>query len=267
MIALITATLLAASCGSSPIETQTAIVPTQPAQIIAKEDGNVALTAFEPADMPKCQEALIAWCQDKVKTLRSDARELRQAYNQAKEKKWKTSVLKRHADLAAARVQFYEKILAALEAGYVIVPNFPVQAFAIRTKETIDAENEHVRIASYRMDFKREPDQSAVGEGEYQNPFPFVVHWQADAQSPAYKGQKEIRQYPHSWDKLDFPISMAKLEIMEATDRAMALKVFDQLGILPANRKEDPIIVGQIFGPKGKMVTFMIAWHLDTRTL
>lgn len=87
----------------------------------------------------------------------------------------------------------------------------------------------------------------------------------------------KTRTYPAEWREVDFPITMAKPEIMQATTRAMALKIFDQFGILPAeaNRtgprpKGDPLVVAQIIDPRptsDRRVTFMIAWHLDTRVL
>jgi len=65
---------------------------------------------------------------------------------------------------------------------------------------------------------------------------------------------------------------MAKPRIMEATSRAMALKIFDDFGILPAQRKGDPMIIARIIDPRSrsysdKHVSFLITWHLDTRTL
>lgn len=238
-----------------------------PSQVVPKEDGNVAVTAFEPNDMPRCQEALRHWARNKVLTLDSDVTELQQALDHAKAKKWKVSTFQRHLGIARKRAEFYRKIMCALEAGYVIVPNFPVQAFAIRTKKGTPAAM--WVEARYKADCKQQTDCLPIEEGEYQNPFPVVG-------SHALKGDDGKpsgvhRQWPTGWDEMDFPLSMAKGEIMEATDRAMALKIFDDIGILPKARKEDPIIVGQVHlrGAYGfaKTVTFMVAWHLDTRVL
>ncbi len=74
------------------------------------------------------------------------------------------------------------------------------------------------------------------------------------------------------WKELEFPLQMAKLNIMEATNRAMALKCFDDFGIMPGKKKEDPIIVARLRDPRStkyweKWITFMVAWHLNTRDL
>lgn len=51
----------------------------------------------------------------------------------------------------------------------------------------------------------------------------------------------------------------------------MALRVFDQLGVIQHERKRDPIIVGQIVDPRDKyrnrVVSFFVAWWLNTETL
>ena len=61
--------------------------------------------------------------------------------------------------------------------------------------------------------------------------------------------------------------------MMNATQEAMALRVFDQVGISPQGsvRAADPLIIGQILGHKEgykrKTISFLIAWHLDLRSL
>ena len=83
---------------------------------------------------------------------------------------------------------------------------------------------------------------------------------------------------------LALPVTMAKPTIMYAATRAMALKIFDDLAILPGYApgegtnppKGDPIIVARILDPtrsyngwykKEHWVTFMVAWHLNTRDI
>jgi hypothetical protein len=74
---------------------------------------------------------------------------------------------------------------------------------------------------------------------------------------------------PTEFVAADFPFKLAKAEIMEATRAALALKVFDRMGALPAARAPDPIICGEILLPhrKGQVVTFFVSWWLDTTTL
>ena len=80
---------------------------------------------------------------------------------------------------------------------------------------------------------------------------------------------------------MEFPVTMAKPDVIEATSRAKALKIFDDLAILPGYApskgttppKGDPIIVGRIIdrarsGPYNThYLTFIIAWHINTRDI
>ncbi|NIN69677.1 MAG: hypothetical protein GTO63_34330 [Anaerolineae bacterium] len=78
---------------------------------------------------------------------------------------------------------------------------------------------------------------------------------------------------------------------MKATSRAMALKIFDEIGVLPSetpkgraqtrdrrqlvrsgSMRGDPILVGRLLDPRGtkrnpKVMNFIIGWRLDTSTL
>jgi hypothetical protein len=107
-----------------------------------------------------------------------------------------------------------------------------------------------------------------AGEGEYKNPEP-VVH-----QRNIGTADKPLKQYfAKEWQDIDFPFTTAKPQILSATARAMADKVFDEIGVLPGKRKrEDPIVVGRIIDPRSdrytkRFVTFLIAWFLETKTL
>lgn len=258
--ALTTSNLLATSVGET-------------GKITVVEHGNLCLTALEPGDMATCQQAMILWVTRKIAEIRADAAELRAAFEHAKARKWKTSVIGAHMRKQEARVSFYEKMKTALEHGYVIVPNFPVTAFAIRTSRTSPLRM--ITHANWVLNKDQKPEVLPAGEGHYQNPFPEVWSRKVRHSDPqkAAAGQTEIESWAAGWNDLDFPINMARPEVMEATSNAMALKIFDQLGILPSPyKKQDPIIVGQLIDPRGtkyrpKVVTFMVAWHLDTRTL
>lgn len=239
---------------------------------------DIEVIAETPMEMQESNRALIAWCASKINTLRVDHIELDASYKAAVAHKWKSSTLKRHADLAKKRIEFYRKIKAALEHGFYIVPNFPVRAFAIRTNR-----DKPLTLATTTSDSWTQADKEQKlgplpeGEGTYQNPFPEV--WQTDltktlSGDDQAKGKKLFKFYANSFQELDFPLNMARPRIMEATSRAMALKLFDDFGVLPSPyRKADPMIIARIKDPRpkgwgeGRTVSFIIAWSLDTRTL
>lgn len=234
-------------------------------------DEHPELSAQTPVEMLSCQNALIQWCKNKVVAMQAEHAELDGAYRHALKQKWKVSTLKRHAELAAKRVVFYQKMQGALEAGYYIVPNFPVTLFAIRTDRKKPATMFSPKM-TYVPNLNQEGKLLPQGEGTYQNPVPLVKkNWAGKSE----QGHQLHDYWAYKWDDLEFPANMAKLHIMDATTRAMQMKIFDELGMMPADRQRhpDPILVGRINDPRPvgygtkKFVTFMIAWHLDTRTL
>lgn len=259
------------TASTAPESSESAVVPAA-TPIVQKEDGNIACTALVPNDMTGCQDALVAWCRNKLAATQQEAKELSDAFEHAKAKKWKAEPIRKHAKLASRRVVFYAKMLAALEQGFVIIPNFPVSMFAIRKSDQAQPQGYAlVKAGSYLPTFTQESEELPAGVGEYRNPEPntYVGTPQKVHNSPF----EHTATRAQSWDDLEFPLTMAKPEIMQATDRAMALKIFDEMGILPAElpgqkrAKGDPIIVGRLNDPRGRTVTFMIAWHLDTRML
>lgn len=223
--------------------------------------------------MAQSQEALIAWAKSKVATQQAEADELRASYQHAVDRKWKSGTLKKHANLSARRVVFYQKLLKALEAGYIIVPSFPVEVFAVRTEK--GGPTTYFTTSTSKWPSRREEVAGTLpsGAGAYQNPVQNVYVGKTAEKSES--GQELWYHFgAEAWNEMEFPLNMAKPNIMEATSRAMALKLFDDLGVLPGTRRNvDPIIVGRIRDPRvphkfaPRMVSFIIAWHLDTATL
>lgn len=230
---------------------------------------DVQLTATEPDEIASAQQALIAWTKQKIDSLQAERIELEAAYNHAVSQKWAAGTLKRHAALAAKRIEFYEKMKSALEHGYVIVPNFPVTVFAIRTWKDKPA-----KLLSYsRWDtHEQKAESNPAGEGTYKNPFPQAFERTWDTPTKDSPQKTTTAYWAEAWKDLEFPVSMSKVQIMEATTRAMALKIFDDFGIMPERKKEDPIIVARLLDPRSnrynrRFITFMVAWHLNTRDL
>lgn len=226
---------------------------------------DIELSAFEPIEMINSQQQLILWCDSKLIYLKRESHDLNEAYEHAKKNKYKTSLLKSQYERSIKKIAYYEKIKAALLEGYYIVPNFPIQMFAIKTNRKFVKTTSKDRWS----DHQQGAIVLSIGEGEYKNPFPIV-----ERENAIYDGQgkkvQDARSWASDWDTIDFPITMAKPQIMKATTRAMALKIFDRIGVMPATRNEDPVIVGQIMqknGPIVKIVSFMIAWHLNTNMI
>lgn len=231
---------------------------------------DVSVSGDNPTEIAHGHAQLTAWCERKVATEKAEHAELHAAYQHAVKSKWKVSTLKLAADRAAGRVRYYEKMLAAFRAGFVLVPNFPLTIFAIRTQQRKPT---HMVSYSQWESFTQKSDKSPVGEGNYHAPIPTVYTEERNVPKKDGGTETKIEYSPSDeWEGIDFPMSMAKPHIMELVDRAMALKIFDEIGILPEQRaKGDPVIAGVIKMPKAgyseRACTFLLAWHVDTRTL
>ncbi len=228
----------------------------------ASEVEDIALTATMPSEMVQSQQELIRWCERKVVLCQQEVNELWDAAERARKMKWKHQPMANLHTAAVKRLLYYDKVRAALVEGYYIVPNFPIQMFAIRTNKRRPA-----KMFEWKNwgDKQQDAQQLPVGEGEYVNPFPLV-------ERHTKSGETDSNSYSEAteWDEMEFPITMAKPQIMEVTSRAMALKIFDRIGVMPPTKKEDPVIIGQIFRKHGgieKVVSFMLAWYLDTRMI
>lgn len=237
---------------------------------ITQKGDNIDVQAETPDEMKQANQALIAWCEHKIKQLRVDYIELSAAWKSAQEKKWKFSTLKRHAEMANKRMTFFEKIKKALELGFYIVPSFPVTLFAVRTDRTKPLK----LISTSQWDTHEPKNLQPIeeGAGDYKNPFP--IQFQRVIEKDEKGNAKKTQYWAEDFQDIDFPITMAKPTIMEAANRIMALKLFDDFGVLPSPyRKQDPLIIGRIKDPRKpgygevRTVSFIIAWRLDTSTL
>ena len=230
------------------------------------------VVANSPKEMEAAQRSLILWASRKIMAIKTEAQDAIEQLRIAKDKKWSTSAWTRQVSKYESREQFYRKIKAALEAGYYIVPPFPIDIFAIRTKRT----HPKPMSSSYRDNHDQDPQILAIGEGRYVDPKPIREH-DTDIVSDGKGGTKSVTTYyATEFSDVDFPFKLARSEIRDATNAAMAMGIFDRMGVLPRQRAPDPLVCGQILFPNQpsyyrgdslKAVTFFVSWWLDTRTL
>lgn len=235
--------------------------------------------ANSPKEMETAQRSLILWAARKIQAIKNDIAEAVEQHRIAKERRWDAKAWQREVAKHEKRAEFYRKVKTALEAGYYIVPPFPIDVFAIRTD----------RIRPRRQDstYSDNHDQGAAilpaGEGRYVDPKPvrdsYVDHEMrvVNHQTGEKKQVPVTYYYASEFDEVEFPFRLARAEIKDSTLKAMSLKVFDQLGVLPRVRKPDPIVCGRILFPKQQPygrrpenqegLTFFVTWWLDTKTI
>lgn len=245
--------------------------------IVANPIQNVQLVATSAIEMSSAQADITSWLEGKLASINAEIFEMCAARDEAKKHKWKTSTFSSMISKARVREVFYEKVLEAVKAGYTIVPNFPIDVFAIRVAREYPAQGEQ-NNPNYPADWEAEkPEALALGEGNYVSVKPNFYRRQEDMKDMTGKVTGK-RHYvvPTSFQEAEFPVMAAHPVVMQATAEARDRLLFDQIGICPPTRRKgkgDPLIIGQIletvpkWGEPPHIVSFLLAWHLDLRTL
>lgn len=234
------------------------IDPTQPLHLVA-------------LDRPQLEDAhvqMIAWVNAKLDKIAVDVDVTTTTLNLAIEHGWVTAAHERLLNRLERDRRFFVKVRAALEAGYVLVPNFAMDVFAIRTAAKGPKQTEKTGRWN---NFAQPAQLLAAGEGRYVDPNPRVVTDTRTLLNAKKEPYEQIFQIPvEEFDDVGIPMQLARPEIMTATGRAMALQLFDEVGIArdPA-RYPDPIVIGRIRNPRPKRpaVSFFIAWYFDPSRL
>src|SRR5216684_5598999 len=230
------------------------------------------LTVFarNPQEMNVAHGQLIKWTLGKLGEIRGEIDELQENLDIAVKNGWRSSTLRRQLGKAKGRVEFYRKVKAALEAGYCIVPNFPIDVFAIRTTRERPLRNKARRDDWTPAISDQRSESPPISEGAYVSPQAEV--WKREAK---YTDEKKIEHtqitvWAESFVGVDFPFVFAQPEVLHATQQAMVDRVFDELGVSPARGRPrgDPMVIGRIYAPHGtysrdsKALSFVVAWFL-----
>lgn len=248
------------------------------------------LVATSPLEMEAAQGDLRARLEEKLTVIEREIVEANRALNEARRNGWATGALTSARNRLVDDETYYNKILAAVEAGHTIIPEFPIEIFAVR-RGTPD-KRESFTYTGYEatgdswLSNPIQSDCAPAGAGEYRNPEP-------EMDSRHYRNaQNEITntviiKTGRPVGPIMFPSATARSPIMRATAAAMKDKVFDQVGVcLPVEKASkgrvirsqprrrqmnaavgDPLVIGQVLrkneGGRQKCVSFIIAWYLN----
>jgi hypothetical protein len=237
-----------------------------------REPDDQTLVALTPADMATAQHDLLAWCDAKVAAVRQELADLQTNLELATEHGWKRESVAAALSRCEKRVRYYEKLKAAVDAGYLIVPNFPIDVFAVRVRRAKPTAKVH--DSAWSSNFRATPELLPVGEGRYVDD---QVSYRDESYSenlPDGRGgtkTTEVRRYiVDEFKEVGFPVVAVKPAILSAATRAMALRIFDEVGTVRNEAGRDPIVVGRILDGtrhNRRAVTFFIAWWLETASL
>lgn len=229
-----------------------------------------AVIATTPQGMIAAQPKLLEWCEARIDSGRRDLSLAESTFNALQRAKMRTQSASAQINKARRRIGFYEKVRAAIAAGYYIVPPFELQVFAIRTDRMPDEEeSENSRGNEHKARVL------PVGEGAYVDPVPAREQIGTKTKIRDYGSDKgkeyQVALYDNAdeFNAVSLPLRAQRPEIIDAVSGALEQKIFDALGIAPAYRAADPIICGQIIRPEkySTPVTFFVAWWLDQSDL
>lgn len=230
------------------------------------DPGDTTLVAFTPAEMVPAQQNLSAWCDRKIAAIETELADLQANLELATAHGWKHASVAATLARTARRVTYYQKLKAAVDAGYLLVPNFPIDLFAVRVQRS--KQPEKVTDTRWSSNFNADAQLLPAGDGRYVDE---RVFHSDESRLRTIDGKEQlVRRYVSGdYDEVDFPVTLAKPIVLEATARAMALKIFDQMGLVQNQSGRDPIVVGRILDPRKnrRCATFFVAWWLDTATL
>lgn len=257
-----------------PQESTAAIVPDEQPQEAAEAietvgDDDIVVLARNPQEMAEAQKGLVAWTRRKLQSLKAELADAEENLAQSTKLKIRTEGWKRQVALAKNRIIFYGKVHAALEAGYCIVPNFPsMELIAVRTSKNRPPRGEKVTSWQPNPTLVKY-EQLPVGDGKYVNPRPKTKSF---VRKDETTGKNLTTSWNTDFQELDFPFKVVRPQILSNLGKALAQKIFDDIGVLPqVTRAPDPMIVGRIrrreAGYSEPTITFLIAWWIDSRTL
>lgn len=229
--------------------------------------------AVNATEMASASAGIQTWLRNKIHSLDTEVNEARATLDASIRNKWKSSTFRAQLQRAGQRRLYYGKLLAACEAGYTIVPNMPVDVFAIRVKCDAPAARAATATAVTYRPTARPQDETEQrllpGEGRYESPKQMVITERMVEKNAKGESVNRVTVTPVGFQDIDFPFAVAHPVVMDAVARAMSMKIFDRIGMV-SEGAGDPIVLGQMtLGPgwRVKRASFLIAYYLDPRTL
>lgn len=246
------------------------------------------LVATTPAAMVQAQQSMIALCDKRITEHQAALNELNAEMEHAKRQAWKTTHYVKFIKREEKVVTYYQKIKQALELGYCIIPDLPLEIFAIRTTRQQPRPDFYNSTSGDRH--REIPAEiTEAGKGRYVDPEPLVDSSYAGTKKDGDKERTVTKYYNAGFDDVSFPMVGVKPIILEATQEAMRHMLFDEIGALPGSpqkiqargrataapgRIKDPIVVGRIIDPRSPAsawwqhnrngvrngLSFLVAW-------
>lgn len=213
-----------------------------------------ALVARNPTQLSLASDTMRGYLRERLQRLDAEMDEARANLAEAQRRHYKSAPFRRIVAKLEKRRVFFEKIGAAIDAGYLIIPHLPgIENFIVRTSKVWP---DGVNVSRWKPDFPQPGQSLPAGHGENRNAQAIVEHRGDDGDgTPVWEAM--------DWEaEIGFPLDVATPVTMEAVSRAAGLKIFDEIGVVRDYAK-DPIIVGLVKHPTRRHAAFFLAWHFD----
>jgi hypothetical protein len=231
------------------------------------------VVATNPAEMVAAQKHLLGVAMGKLRECDVEIADAESMIEQCKSGGLRTQSAHRILRRAKQRSLYYEKCVAALDAGYFIVPDMPGDVIAIRTDRDRPTRGENSPGDQSRY---LEPTKAlAIHEGGMVQPFPSgrIVMRDRKYSDGSVKPARTFRA--ERLESPDIPVKFLKPLIVQRTTEAMKSGIFDELVCVPGEKtgRRDPFVIGRIMRPwvaawsQSRYMAFMVAWFFDPADL
>lgn len=240
---------------------------------------DVMVLARNPSEMATARDRLIEFFSGQLNALHGRSNVVESQVEIARQNGWATKPFTRQLNGIQRRARFYDKLRRALEAGYNVVPNWQMQTFAVRAA----GESPRFKVSTQRSGtpiLETDIRMLAAGEGRYVSETLVTEDYDELVDRKNWKGEPEqVREYTavaEEYTKVAYPLDVAHPMLMSEVSEAMALRVFDEIGVSRDNYTRrgslangDPFILGRVRNPmRGRAdVTFFIGWTFNPTRL
>lgn len=236
------------------------------------------LIASDPQELVDAQRSLIVSVDAKIQLAIKYARESHDMVETMKAARLSIATAKAMHKRATSRVVYLKNIKAALEAGYVMMPDIDGEIIAIRSdrKTPSPAARQHRKGGWRNSVISSVPDERSsgllAGEGRYISPRQKVDI--SHARIPGNSGERD--EYTAHAVSLCDPDGLhrrfVRPEVISRTAGAMQRRIFDEIvTVRPAQTRHrcslDPIVLGRIIDKETKRCSaFPVAWFVEPAT-
>ena len=201
------------------------------------------------------QKGVLKHCAQKINGLTAELSDAQANVEHARANKWNQKPFKALVRRIERKVEYFKKIGQAVTNGYLIVPDvWGAETFAVRVSNDRAVRWRYGGAVAQKL---------PAGEGVYVDDTPICQYESYEDD----KGNEKQRIIKRTADlEIDWPVTAVHPSVIEATNLAMKDRIFDTIKIA---RNGDPFILGEIADPSSsyKVLTFFIAWFLDTKTI